>query len=724
MSATQYLDLENIPTAQAEAIASKFVKMGAHVMVTDHGTKRCRTPEWEQKATNNLDEALQIVKTKPNGNVMLVGKQDGIWALDDDAGLVAEYEETHGPLQTYATRTVSGGRHFIFRQNSASWEMGNVSVSDENRVELLSARVNDRYVIAAGSWAYPDNDTSKPLTQYTAINPAASFIEAPQSLLDFIKAKDAEWKIKRSKAVVEASASNQPIKVMEGGRNDYLTSRGGKLRDAGASYESILFELTRINENECVPPLPIAEVESVAKSVFSYPEGKPPLILNQRPAEAAPVDVSNWQSLFRSIGEMEDGPIDMIIEGALQEGTCFLGATAGDGKTLVALAFAKAISTGTPLFNLPQYNVATPRPVIYLIPESRDRAFRKRCIEFQLPDDKSKFMTRTISAGVPLELSDPRLIEAVRQTKAVVFLDTASRFMKGNDENAAAQNRLLVNDVVTLLAAGAACVVLLHHATKSAKMNQERMTLENMLRGTGDFGAMCDQAYGIRKDMNLYANGSGPMEIDLVSLKDREQIGGLTNLRLAGSYKTKITEKGRIEVQFPQSYVRETGNFRVLSEMEANRRESQSIISMVKQDPNIPAKDIALSLGVTEYRVKSTLEYNHYHRAKGGPGGASPWHIDVDGVCPYDKVVEVKPSKKALDTTVAGVVQDLRELLARTSPVGVNFTETDLLAWADKRGITEPVLNKAKRRLGLVRGKANNRVTWSLPNQSDGSDAF
>jgi hypothetical protein len=436
------------------------------------------------------------------------------------------------------------------------------------------------------------------------------------------------------------------------------------------------------------------------------------------------IDVSNWQSLFRSIGEMDDGPIDMIIEGVLQEGTCFIGANPGDGKTLVGLAFAKAICTGTPLFGLPQFHVGKPRTTIYLIPESRDRAFRKRCEAFRLPDDKSKFMARTISAGVSLELSDPYLLEAVRQTKAVVFLDTASRFMKGNDENAAAQNRQLVNDVIALLAAGAVCVVLVHHATKAAKANQERMSLENMLRGTSDFGAMCDQAYGIRKDMNLYANGSGPMEIELVSLKDREQIGGLTSIRLAATYKVKHTEKGRIEVTFPTSYINEVGNFRVVSDSETNRREVHILEAMVKEDPNIPAKDIAEKMmGISEYRVKSTLEHLGYHRVKGGPGGASPWHKDVGGSCPYEKVVEVKPSKKRLDTTVTEVVKDLRELLDNTSPISDYVPETDVLAWADKRGITETVLNKAKRRLGVVVNKDGDIKTWALPEQPEAGEA-
>ena len=335
---------------------------------------------------------------------------------------------------------------------------------------------------------------------------------------------------------------------------------------------------------------------------------------------------------------MEDGPIVMVIEGVLQEGTCFIGANPGDGKTLVGLAFAKAISTGTPLFGLLEYPVKEARTVIYLIPESRDRAFRKRCEAFGMPTDKMKFMARTISAGVSLELGDPCLLEAVRQTKAVVFLDTASRFMKGNDENAAAQNRQLVNDVISLLAAGAVSVVLIHHATKAAKQKQEAMTLENMLRGSSDLGAMCDQAYGIRKDMRLYQNGAGPMEIDLVNLKDREQIGGLTAIRLAASHKNK--GEG-----FPVSYINETGNFKVVNNSETYKRELDNLVRLVESDRNIPAKELAQKTGLTEYAVKQKLGTLGWHRVQGGEGGASPWHQDNGMPCPFAKEKRVRPEK-------------------------------------------------------------------------------
>jgi len=388
----------------------------------------------------------------------------------------------------------------------------------------------------------------------------------------------------------------------------------------------------------------------IAHSVCRYPVVNTDLALTMQPTVKPHTqqtlnkpDVSNWLSMFRSVEEMEDGPVVMVIDGVLQEGTCFIGANPGDGKTLVGLAFAKAISTGTPLFGLPEYPVKEARTVIYLIPESRDRAFRKRCEAFRMPTDKMKFMARTISAGASLELGDPYLLEAVRQTRAVVFLDTASRFMKGNDENAAAQNRQLVNDVVALLAAGAVSVVLIHHATKAAKQKQEAMTLENMLRGSGDLGAMCDQAYGIRKDMRLYQNGAGPMEIDLVNLKDREQTGGLTSLRLAASH------KGQNE-DFPVSYINETGNFKVVSTAETSKRELENLVRIVKGDPDIPAKELAQQTGLTEYTVKRKLGTLGWHRVQGGSGGASPWHQDNGMPCPFAKEKRVGREKVAKPT--------------------------------------------------------------------------
>jgi hypothetical protein len=428
-----------------------------------------------------------------------------------------------------------------------------------------------------------------------------------------------------------------------------------------------------------------------------------------------PIDVSNWRELFRSVGEMDDGPIDEIIKGVLQEGICFIGASPSDGKTLTSLAFAKAICTGEPLFGLPQYHVEKPRQVIYLIPESRDRAFRKRCEDFRIPDDKGKFMARTTSAGPALPLNDPNLMQAVRETSPVIFLDTAIRFMKGGDENSAAQNRMLVDDVLNLMAAGAVAVVLVHHATKASQ--QEAMTLENMLRGTSDLAAMSDTVYGIRKDRTLYANGDGPMEIDLVSLKDREQIGALTSLRLAAS---RLTAKGSL---FPTvSVIHETGNFQVVSKAETLQRGVQHLVILVESDSRIPMKELVGQSGLSEYEVKCKLKTLGWHRKDGGKGGASPWHQDgPEGVCPYAKeeakpTLAIVPSRQHKPGTREAIAM-LSKLLSGTDPEGDYVDATEIYEEASRLGVSDNALEKAKRALGVVVGKDDGG--WSLPSSAN-----
>src|SRR6266404_4348478 len=413
---------------------------------------------------------------------------------------------------------------------------------------------------------------------------------------------------------------------------------------------------------------------------------------------ATPVDVSDWRGQFRSVGEMDDGPIVEVIHGVLQEGICFLGASPSDGKTLVSLSMAKAISTGQPLFGLSQFAVKEPRTVIYLIPESRDRAFRKRCEAFRIPDDKTKFMARTVSLGPTLQLDDPNLLQAVKDTKAVVFLDTAVRFMKGSDENSAAQNRLLVNDVINLLANGAVCVVLAHHATKASP--NEPMTQENMLRGTSDFAAMCDQIYGIRKDRNLYDNGEGPMELDLVNLKDREQIGELTKIRLAAS------RKGRGEPT-PTSIINSTGDFLVVDK-EMNRQRSVSdLLAIVKGDVLITVKELARKTAMSEYEVESQLRSANWHRVKGGKEGASPWHQDVGLECPYGKPIaasKVLPIDKPRKPTMKDAILLLRDMLAGTSESQTVSVER-VLEEAGRKSITDTQVKDAPRELGVQKGE-------------------
>ena len=200
----------------------------------------------------------------------------------------------------------------------------------------------------------------------------------------------------------------------------------------------------------------------------------------------------SWRGFFKSVDQMERGDIRFLIRGFLPEGVTFLGGLSGCGKSWIALSMAKALTTGTKF--LDYFEVPEPTNVLYLSPEVGERSFRSRLEKLGIHD---RFLCRTMRDG-PLDLDNGKLLDAVRSLRPVVFLDTIVRFNKAENENAANENAQgLATAVALLLTNGAQAVVGLHHSTK-ASANENIMTLENVLRGTGDLGAMCDAVYGLR----------------------------------------------------------------------------------------------------------------------------------------------------------------------------------------------------------------------------------
>lgn len=688
-----------------------LVSRGIPGVAVRPGIKDAFEKDWPNNLLTDLSKAHDHKYENCNTGAVAQAKEGGFWYFEvDDPGVLAQIKTDTGhdlvtESPTFMVKSREGRGHFYWQQSPLSIKMGNIGQS----YGPWSARVNNQYVVGPGSHR---NDTN---TDYTIVRDVP-IVSAPDWLCDWLIAQ-------KTKHKGDDAPRNEYGRVSHGAIHPYMVTAAGKLRSLGMSVdllESVLLEL--VHEN-CEPPIDEDKVRQVARSMGNYepqPNASLPMTLGMKPdvgspaaiqqaQQAQPVDPTKWREQFRSVGQMENGPIVEVIKGVLQEGTCFIGANPGDGKTLVALSMAKAICTGQPFLGLFSFSVPQPRQVIYLIPETRDRAFRRRCEAFRIPDDPTKFLARTTSMGPTFPLNDPYLMQAVRETNAVVFLDTASRFMKTNDENSAAQNQALVNDVVALQQAGAVCVVLVHHATKASA--NETMTLENMLRGTGDFAAMCDQVYGIRKDRATYANGNGPMEIQLANLKDREQIGELTSLRLAASRKST----GSI---FPtQSIIDETGNFKVIDKREERNRETEALLALIKTDPTISAKDLAREVGGNERTIKTQLQALGWHRARGGKDGGSPWHEDLNGKCPYETeaITEVKPAKKTFDLTLTDVVKDLAKFLEGTSSQGDYETEANVLLWADQRGISDTTLNKAKKRLGVVVDKNGDIRTWALP---------
>ena len=211
-----------------------------------------------------------------------------------------------------------------------------------------------------------------------------------------------------------------------------------------------------------------------------------------------------WQAMFHSFEEFErTPPLQFAIRQFLQiGGATMIGGLAGHGKTFIFLSIVKALLKGkdAKLWNVFDVEESAVR-ILYLIPESTLAPFKHRLRLFGLYDylrpEDGRLWVRTLDKGPAPCLSDAKILAAAKD--AHVILDTAIRFAAEGEENSASDNqRGLASDMFALLGAGARTVICGHHSPK-AFAGQSVMTLEGVLRGTGDIGATMCAAFGVKQ---------------------------------------------------------------------------------------------------------------------------------------------------------------------------------------------------------------------------------
>jgi putative DNA primase/helicase len=233
--------------------------------------------------------------------------------------------------------------------------------------------------------------------------------------------------------------------------------------------------------------------------------------------DAVKQQLSGWRRLFKTRSQMEQGPVQFLIRNFIPKGVTFIGGLSGSGKTLFALSITKALTTGRPLLGLPLLEVPEIVSVIYCVPEMGERSFRTRMDRFDIPEEKC--FCRTMQDGPPLALDHAELLAAVQELRPLVVLDTAIRFTTAANENQSYDLRALATGCFRLIQFGARSILALHHSPKSSG-SAKSMTLENVLRGSGEFGAMSSTVYGLRcenlETMQVYVRNVKPRDFEPV----------------------------------------------------------------------------------------------------------------------------------------------------------------------------------------------------------------
>lgn len=330
----------------------------------------------------------------------------------------------------------------------------------------------------------------------------------------------------------------------------------------------------------------------------------------------------DWLEAFHTVSELESGDVRMLIEGIMPEGVNFIGSLAGVGKTWVALSMGRALSTGESF--LGRFKVAEAVPVLYLVPEMGARSFRKRCEAMGMADN-CMFLCRTLRDGL-MPLTDRRLLDAVRALNPVVFLDSAIRFQSGDESSSSANATGLATGLFELLRLGAPAVQCLHHSPKLSG-KEFTMTLENVLRGAGDIGAMCDAVWGLQ-----HSRRRKGQKLDKDYIAESRQLTRLT----MQCVKARDFEPAEPLVIQGRPFIDEHGDFEIISEdgmskpLPKQRQRLDTLRKMIQGEPQVSINRISKATGWNADAVKTQAATLGYKRDEGewvkglpSAGGAS-----------------------------------------------------------------------------------------------------
>jgi hypothetical protein len=205
---------------------------------------------------------------------------------------------------------------------------------------------------------------------------------------------------------------------------------------------------------------------------------------------------TDWRSHYHTRNEVENAPKpEFLIESFLQRQSIMgIAGFVAHKKSFIALNMSHALCSGEPLFGKFQV-LRKPKRVLYLCPEMGLIGFSNRVKKIGLMPyvgESFFFSTMSLKNGVP-HLPDltPEEIDG-----AVIFVDTAIRFVDG-DENSSQHMKELAVMAFALIRDGAECVVFLCHSNKSMTSSGE-LTLENAMRGSGELSAFLFSCWATR----------------------------------------------------------------------------------------------------------------------------------------------------------------------------------------------------------------------------------
>jgi hypothetical protein len=201
-----------------------------------------------------------------------------------------------------------------------------------------------------------------------------------------------------------------------------------------------------------------------------------------------------WMDRYHTSTEILDAPpITFLIDQFLTDNAItVIAAPVAQRKSIIALNVVHSLVTGEPLFG--HFAVSNkPARVLYCCPEMGIQSFSARLKSIGLAPYLGKTLFCTTMQSEQFDLKD---LTPDELQGAVVVLDTAIRFLKGNENDSDAM-ALFAGQVFRLMKDGAVSVLMLHHSKKGTSGATE-LNLDNAMRGSGELGAFVASVWATR----------------------------------------------------------------------------------------------------------------------------------------------------------------------------------------------------------------------------------
>jgi hypothetical protein len=366
---------------------------------------------------------------------MVTGRLSGLMVIDCDAKQAAAHflEKFPEVRDTHIAKT-GRGAHFYFQ-----WEE-NIRNTSGMLGPGIDVRGEGGFVVVPPS-IHANGKTYRWLTENSPLPLTANLREA----------------LTQPSKNVSSGKIDPATHIIEGKRNETLTSVAGFLRRKGLDAEAICVALGAINGLRCKPPLLAAELQTIAESMARYePEFSDSFPLKTQTG-------SGMNFCPKSAAEIlarEPQPIDWVWQSYIAEGDLFLfAAYMKVGKSTFIYPLVIAIAKGLPFLGLE----TNKRPVLVLALEESPRDVELRLKKLGMTPDDPIY----IHEGPLSEKELDRVQSFIREKKiGFVLLDSLPYYWTVKSENDNAEILRAVKPLLSVARETGAAVGLIHHESK------------------------------------------------------------------------------------------------------------------------------------------------------------------------------------------------------------------------------------------------------------------